>query len=126
MNVKRIALGIATTVLLWAIASNIIPLFNLPMPAAAQSFLMTLLSVGLGAFVARRNFLIPAFALLAFYWAYIIYVLYLIAAPTGQASVLGILLTNTSALTLQAFATTIGVIAGQLLGQRTEVKAAAT
>ena len=126
MNLKRIALGIATTVFLWVIASNLIPLLNFPIPAAVQSFLMTLISVGVGAFIARRGFLIPAFALLALYWACAIYLLYLVAAPTGQASFLGILLTNASALTLQAFATMIGVVGGQLLGQRASVKTAAT
>ena len=126
MNAKMIALGLVATILFWAIASYLISLLPPSIPTAAQAFLVTLLGAALGAYIAKRNFALPAFALLGLYWAYIIYVLYSIAEPTGRASVLGIISNNTSSITLQAFATLIGVIGGQLLGQRSQIKAIAT
>ncbi len=123
---KKIAIGMVIAVLFWIIGGEIIGLMKLPISPVAQSYAVSLIGSGLGSYVAKRNFLIPAFAVWALCWALAIYMLYLIAAPTGQASVAGIIRYNVSALALSAFATLIGVFGGQVLAQRNQGIAAAT
>ena len=123
---KRIAIGMGITILFWAVGNELIGLTKLPLPPIAQSFVISLLGSGFGAYIAKRNFLIPAFAAWVICWSLAIYMLYLIAAPTGQASLAGIIVHNTSALALSACATLAGVLGGQVLAQRTQRIAAAT
>ncbi|MDR7070846.1 hypothetical protein J2X02_003717 [Pseudoxanthomonas japonensis] len=123
---KKIALGIVIAILFWIIDGKTIALLKPPISPVAQSFVVSLVGSGLGSYLAKRNFLTPAFAVWALCWALAIYMLYLIAAPTGQASVAGIIRYNVSALALSAFATLIGVLGGQVLAQRNQGVAAAT
>ena len=125
MNKSKIVLGILVVVLFWTIGNELINLLDLPIPPIAQSFVVSLFGTGLGAFVAQRNFLIPAFAVWILCWGIAIYILYLIAVPTGQASVIGILQYNAPTIALSALATLIGALVGQLLAQRSQRSAAA-
>ena len=123
---KKIAIGMIIAILVWTIGNELIGLLDLPIPPIAQSFVVSLSGGGLGAYVAKRNFLVPALAAWVLCWGIAIYMLYLIAAPTGQASFSGIIGYNWSVIALSAFATLIGVLGGQVIAQRTQCVAAAT
>ena len=114
MDMKRIAIGLVVMYLVWIVGSQVLSLLNVDLSQTFQPALMWLVSAGFGGFMARRNFLLPALSLFLLYWGYVIYVLYLIAAPTGQASVLGILHYNW----ISFIASALGVVIGVLLGQR--------
>ena len=68
----------------------------------------------LGALVARTGFLPVALVLWVAVWKLVLFTLYRIAEPVGQASLLGLLQSNALAIVLGLSAT----IAGALLGQR--------
>lgn len=68
----------------------------------------------LGALVARTGFLPVALVLWVAVWKLVLFTLYRISEPVGEASVLGLLQLNALAIVLSLAAT----IAGALLGQR--------
>ena len=115
MNFKRLALGLTAMALIWIVGNELIGLFKLQTSQTIQQILMILLSTGVGAFIARRHFLLPAFALWLLIQTYVIYVLYMIAEPTGQASLTGILSYNWISLASSAVAIVVGVALGERL-----------
>ena len=68
----------------------------------------------LGGFVARTGFLPVAFVMWVAVWKLSLLALYQIAAPTGEASVVGLLQLNALAIAMSLAAT----FAGTLLGQK--------
>ena len=95
--------------------------------ATAQSIVIAFTGALAGGWVARRGFLLPALMLLVVIWAAMTYILYSIAAPTGQASVLSILQYNWVAIVVSGVATGLGAVVGQkLAGIPSRKNAAAT
>jgi hypothetical protein len=123
---KKIAVGMVTVALFWLIGNELIGLLELPIPPGPQSFVISLTGSGIGAYIAKRNFIIPAFAVWFLCWCFAIYMLYLIAEPTGQASISSIIEYNILALAISAIASFIGALGGQVLAQRNQGMAAAT
>ena len=117
---KNTAIGVAIIVLVWIVGNEVITFLELPISPTTQSVVVSLLGTGLGAFIAKRNFLLPAFAVWFLCWSLALYLLYLVAEPTGQASITGIARYNAIAIGLSAIATLIGVLVGQRLAQRSQ------
>lgn len=81
---------------------------------ALYSALVTFAGSLVGTWVARSHFLIPVACLWVATWAYLTYVLYLIAAPVQSSSVvLGILRENWLSIVLSALA----LVAGWAIGR---------
>ena len=123
---KRIAIGVGVTILFLFLGSELIGLLQLPVTPPAESFIVSLIASFLGALVAQRNFMMPGFLAWAFSWTLAIYMLQVMAGPTSQMSVIAIAKLNLLAIVLSAFATLIGITAGQVLVQRRKSIAAAT
>jgi hypothetical protein len=58
-------------------------------------------------------------------WLLVVYLLYFIAAPTGQASFLAIAQINVLSIVLSALAVAIGALVGQALAKRAQHSAPA-
>ena len=126
MNKKKIALGVVVVVLFWAIGNELINVFELPISPTTQSVVVSLFGTGLGAFVAKRNFLLPALTVWLLCWSFALYILYQISVPTGHASVLELLQYNWISISLSALATLIGVFIGQSVARPSQEVRAAT
>ena len=128
MSHKRIWLGLASLILAHIILSMITQAI-LPESTAsitAQSIVVQFLAAIVGGFVARERFILVAMGVWAALWAAVLYTLYLIAVPTGQASILSIIQHNVVTLLLSGAATVVGVHLGQALATLREKHAAAT
>jgi hypothetical protein len=83
---------------------------SLGMPA--QAGLLWLICASMASWVVRRGFWVPAAAVWLATWVLVIALLYFIAAPTGQASVVGILQFNALTLTCSAVTAMLGASVG--------------
>ncbi len=72
----------------------------------------------LAAWYAGSRFIVPAVAVWGALWTLIVLLLYQVAAPTGQASVLGILQFNALGLVTSLVAVALGVYLGQVISRR--------
>ena len=126
MTPKKIWLGLAISVAFGLVAGEILSLGNVSLSPVIQSVALGFVATALGAFVARRGFLLPALGLWLLGWLGSIYMLYLIAAPTGQASVPAILQYNLLSILFSAVAVSAGALFGQFLARRAEHAVAAT
>ena len=126
MNTKKILLGLATTVAFGLVAGQLLSLGNVALSPVIQSVGFGFVGTALGAFVARRGFLLPALGLWLLGWLGSIYMLYLIAEPTGQASIPAIVQYNLLGGFLSALAVSAGALFGQYLARRSEHAVAAT
>ena len=118
MNTKLIALGVVAVVATWLIGHQIFGLLNLPLSPTAIAVLSAAIGGGLGAYIAKRNFMLPALVALALCWSAAVFVLYQIAAPVGQASVRELLIFNAISISLSVVALVAGVLAGSALANR--------
>ena len=128
MTHKRIWLGLAIMVFVQIGAGALLSAIGVELPGqgTGNSVLVAFAGAFAGGVFARRQFLLPALAVWLVIWAAITYILYSIAAPTGQGSVLSILQYNLVAIALSAVATAIGAILGQMLAASRSQHAAAT
>jgi|SRR6185312_2968087 len=126
MNSKRTWIGLGITATFWLVAGELIALANLAVGPVTQSAALGFLGVALGAFVARRGFVLPVIGLCLLGWSANIYFLYRIAEPVGQASILGILQYNVFAISLSLLAVVAGALFGRALAQRSQRVVSAT
>ena len=117
MNTKRILLGLAAAAVFGLVAGELISLANFTVNPALQSAVLGFLATAIGAFIARRGFVLPALGLWLVEWLLVVYLLYFIAAPTGQASFLAIAQVNLRSILLSALAVAIGALVGQALAK---------
>ena len=117
MNTKRILLGLAAAAVFGLVAGELISLANFTVNPALQSAVLGFLATAIGAFIARRGFVLPALGLWLVEWLLVVYLLYFIAAPTGQASFLAIAQVNLRSIVLSALAVAIGALVGQALAK---------
>lgn len=73
-----------------------------------ESSIAYFIAVTAGAIVARRNFLVPAFALAVLGWSSVVYILYDISNVGGSASIRRIALDNLEGLILYGIAAVLG------------------
>lgn len=120
MNTKRILLGLATAAVFGTVAGELISLANFTVNSVLQSVVLGFLATAIGGFIARRGFVLPALGLWLVEWLLAVYVLYFIAAPTGQASFLAIAQINLLSIVLSALAVATGALLGQSLARRAQ------
>jgi hypothetical protein len=125
MNMKRILLGLAAAAVFGLVAGELISLANVTVDPVLQSIVLGFLATAIGAFIARRGFVLPALGLWLVEWLLVVYLLYFIAAPTGQASFLAIAQINVLSIVLSALAVAIGALVGQALAKRAQHSAPA-
>jgi hypothetical protein len=125
MNMKRILLGLAAAAVFGLVAGELISLANVTVNPVLQSIVLGFLATAIGAFIARRGFVLPALGLWLVEWLLVAYLLYFIAAPTGQASFLAIAQINLLSIVLSALAVAIGALVGQALAKRAQHSAPA-
>ena len=125
MDTKRILLGLAAAAAFGLVAGELISLANFTFNPLLQSVVLGLLATTIGAFIARRGFVLPALGLWFVCWLLVVYLLYFIAAPTGQASFLAIAQINLLSIVLSALAVAIGALVGQALAKRAQHSAPA-
>jgi hypothetical protein len=125
MNMKRILLGLAAAAVFGLVAGELISLANVTVNPVLQSIVLGFLATAIGAFIARRGFVLPALGLWLVEWLLVVYLLYFIAAPTGQASFLAIAQINVLSIVLSALAVAIGALVGQALAKRAQHSAPA-
>ena len=118
MDTKRILLGLAAAAAFGLVAGELISLANFTFNPLLQSVVLGFLATTIGAFMARRGFVLPALGLWFVCWLLVVYLLYFIAAPTDQASFLAIAQTNLLSIVLSALAVAIGALVGQALAKR--------
>lgn len=125
MNTKRILLGLAASAVFGLVVGELISLANFTVHPVLQSVVPGFLATAIGAFVARRGFVLPALGLWFVEWLLVVYLVYFISAPTGQASLLAIAQTNLLSIVLSALAVAIGALLGQSLARRAQRSAPA-
>jgi hypothetical protein len=92
---------------------------------SAPSILVAVAAASAGGWIAQRRFLLPALLLWATLWCAIVYLLYRVAAPAGDAAPASILIDNATAIACSCAATVLGVTLGQWAGRRRMPVAAA-
>ncbi len=120
MNSKRIWLGLGIAAAFGLVGGELIALADLAVGPVTQSVALGFPGAVLGAFVARRGFVLPAIGLWLLSWSADIYFLYRVAEPVGQASILGILQYNLLTIILSLLAVVAGAWFGQALAQRSQ------
>jgi hypothetical protein len=124
MNVARVLSGVAVMALVGLIAREAFAYLGLAAligPATsniAESAAVSLLAAICGGYVARERFVVPALSICLLSWCAAIYLLYLIAAPTGQAHLGAILGHNWVAILASLLAAAAGAVAGQAFARR--------
>ena len=110
----RTLLGMVVMIVLPLAATVLFPDFGASRAwGAVHSLLEMFLGAVAGAWLARRPFVVPALVVWAFLWGVVTWLLYRIAAPTGNGSVVAILQYNWLAIVLSG----VGAVAGALCGQ---------
>ncbi|MGN6656881.1 MAG: hypothetical protein ACTHJ9_16255 [Rhodanobacter sp.] len=120
MNMKRILLGLAATVAFGLVAGELISLAGFVVNPVLKSIALSFLATTIGAYIARRRFVLPALSLWLVVWLLVVYIVYSIAEPTGQASFLAITQINLLSIVLSAIAVAIGALVGQALARRAQ------
>ncbi|HEU4670863.1 MAG TPA: hypothetical protein VFR91_09140 [Dyella sp.] len=120
MKMKRIALGLAASVTFGLIAGWLLSLAHITIDSLLQIVLVGFVAATIGAFIARRGFVLPALGLWLVQWLVVVYVLYWIAEPTGQASALAIVQRNMPGFFLSAAAVASGALLGQVFAGRAQ------
>ena len=128
MSHKRLWLGFASLIVTHIALSNIATAIGAQSITAItiQSIVVFFFAAIAGGFVARQRFVLVALAAWLVLWAAIGYMLYLIAAPTGHASISSIVQHNWVAVLLSGVATILGVHLGQAWANSRVRQAAAT
>lgn len=119
MNTKRVFLGLAAAAAFGLVAAELISLASLSIGPVLQSVVLSLFGTAVGGFIARKGFVLPALGLWFVEWLAVFYVLYRVAAGTGQASVMTIAQLNLLNVVLSAVAVALGALLGQALAART-------
>ena len=125
MNTKRILLGLAAAAVFGLVAEELISLASFTFNPLLRSVVLGFLATTIGAFIARRGFVLPALGLWFVDWLLVVYLLYFIAVPTGQASFLATAQINLLSIVLSALAVAIGALVGQALAKRAQRSAPA-
>ena len=112
----RLALGVLAMLIgMWAVG-ECLALFNWPVNTWAKGSLQYFIAAGIGAAIARRGFVFPAFTVWAIVWGVSVYILYQVALPAQQTRpLINIVLENSSAIVATAVAVVLGVLLGQKL-----------
>jgi len=128
MSRKNLWLGfaslIAVNVALNNLATAIVP--QTITAITVQPIVISFLASFAGGFIARERFIFIALGVWAVLWAAIGYMLYLIAAPTGHATVSSIAQHNWVAFLFSGLATVAGAYIGQAQAIRRTRNTAAT
>jgi hypothetical protein len=129
MTRKKLLLGSGAMLAMSVVLGELISLSGLYelIDPTAQSIATGFFAAAAGASIARKGFLLPAYGVMLAIWAANIYVLYQIAAPTGQASVVSIVQYNVLGFAISLVAVTAGVLVGQwVAGRRAQATGVAT
>ena len=124
MNVARILSGVAVMAFVGLTGREAFAYLGLAAligPASssiAESAAISLLAAICGGYVARERFAVPALSTCLLSWCGAIYLLYLIAEPTGQAHLRVILGHNWAAILVSLLAAAAGAVAGQAFARR--------
>ncbi|WEN15451.1 hypothetical protein PY254_01885 [Rhodanobacter sp. AS-Z3] len=125
MNTQRILRGLAAAVACGLLIGGLASLAKVTVNPVLPSVVIGFVATAIGAFIARRGFVLPALGLWFAEWLLVVYVVYFIAAPTGQASLLAIIQRNLLSIALSALAVAIGALVGQSLSRRAQRSAPA-
>lgn len=139
MTIKRLLLGLVVMVLIQSGVDYLLSSVNLlslmtgspgepgavQLTVALQAAISAFIGAFAGGWVARRGFVLPAVLLWLAFWSVGVYLLYRIAAPAGQSSVLGIIQFNLVAMILSGAATALGAVLGQSTSGRRAMRPAA-
>ena len=128
MSHKNLWLGLALLIAIYVALSNLATAI-VPQTITAitvQPIVIWFFASFAGGLIARERFIFIALGAWAALWAAIGYTLYLIAAPTGHASISSIAQHNWVAFLLSGLATVAGVYIGQAQATRRIKNAAAT
>lgn len=120
MNTERILLGLAAAVACDLVAGELLSGASSAVHPVLQSVALSFLATAIGALIARRRFVLPALGLLFVECLLVVYILFAMAAPTGQARVLAIAGTNLLSLVLSALSVVMGALVGQALARRAQ------
>ncbi len=121
---KRMALGVAAMLTIgWGLsyASELLGVEH-HMAATALNGLIFGVSALVGGFIARSGFVPVALGAWLIIQAVIVYILYRIAEPSGQVSIINILSYNLVTLLVSLFSTWGGAAMGQYLSRRLGVR----
>jgi len=118
MTSKRIGLGLLATVAFTVLVEALISLAQLAVHPVARVLLLGFIGTALGAYIARRRFVLPALGLWLLSSVVVFYIVYSIAEPVGQASISGILQFNALGIMFSFAAVMAGAIFGQYLASR--------
>ena len=118
MKSKRMWAGLAAAAIAGFSVSELVALADLSISPAMEAVATGFTGAAIGAFVARRGFVVPALGLWLLSWAVCVCILYWIAEPTGQGSIPGILEYNRLVIFLSALAVLAGVFSGRAVAQR--------
>lgn len=125
MNTKGVLLGLAAVAVFGLVAGGLISLADFTVNPELKSVVLGFFGAAIGAFIARRDFVLPALGLWLVGWVLVAYLLYSIAAPTGHASFLAIAQINFLSIVLSTLAVAIGALLGQFLANRAHTRAPA-
>jgi hypothetical protein len=117
MTSKRIWLGLFVTVVFTMLVGESVSLIDLAIHPLVQAVVLGFIGTALGAYVARRRFILPALGLWFVTSIAALYNTYRIAEPVGQASISGILQFNAPNIVLSIVAVAAGAVSGQYLAR---------
>lgn len=126
MSTKRIFPGLAAAAAVDLAAAALVSMTSLAAGSVVQAVAIGFLGAAVGGYIARRRFVLPALALSLLEWLAALYLVYRIAEPTGQASVVSIVQLNLPAVLLSSVAVVLGVWFGQSLATRSRGALSAT
>ena len=112
---KRVWLGILTTIAFGALFDLLVPSNSWLGNVLDSSGLGILIMMAVGAFVARRNFLIPALAMTVTFWSITVYVAFQIASTVESTSWFQVAFNNVAGLATYLIAASIGAVVGMRL-----------
>ncbi len=120
MRMNRIVLGLAAMAVFGLVAGELVSRANIAIDPALRSLVVGLVAAAIGAFIARRGFVLPALGLCLAEWLLVIYALYRIAEPVAQASVLAIAQLNLPIFLRSAAVVALGALLGQAFARRSQ------
>lgn len=118
MDGKRTLLGLAAAATFALVSAELLSLAHVSVHPLIQTIVLGFVSTAIGAYIARRDFMVPARCLWLAEWMVSVHLIYVIAAPTGQASVRSIVRLNLWGMALSAVAVVPGALLGQALARR--------
>ncbi|MFC0682876.1 hypothetical protein ACFFGH_34015 [Lysobacter korlensis] len=115
---RRILLGLVMMAFFITVAQKASFLLELGVHHSLLTAAIALLGAGLGGYLARSRFLVPALVMHALLWAVAFYFVYQIAQLTGHGSLLALLQQNAPGFFLSLLGVSCGALIGQALARR--------